>query len=300
VNDIEQSRFGEVAIVGRPNVGKSTLLNGLVGQKISITSTKPHTTRQRILGILNRGKSQIVFVDTPGHARRSKKALHRLMSRTIHQAVADCDLCLLLVEATGLKPEDWQLIEVLGDELRKTIIAVNKLDLLKTRAEVLPVLETLGTLPCLAFVPISARRALNTDRLVDVIVENLPLGQPMYPLDMSTDRSASFRAEELIRGELLAVLHKEVPYGLTVEVEHMSRGQDGAWLVHGLIWLERQSHKPIVIGKHGQQLKRVGIRARAELEKLLGASVRLELWVKVREHWADSERELKRLGFDAT
>lgn len=275
------------------------MLNALVGQKVSITSAKPHTTRQRILGVLNRDGSQAVFLDTPGHARRSRRALHRLMARAIHQAVEHCDLILLLVEATGLRPEDWQLTEMLEpQQLERTIVVVNKLDKLRERSDVLPVLKELQALPCRAFVPVSARTGLNLDRLVDKIFDELPPGQPMFPGDMATDRSMAFRAAELIREQLMAALHQEVPYGLTVEVEHISRRDDGGWLVHGLIWVERESHKPIVIGKQGKLLKLVGTRARAELESMLNDRVRLELWVKVREHWSDSERELRRLGFD--
>jgi GTP-binding protein Era len=300
VSEISQSRFGEVAIVGRPNVGKSTLLNVLIGEKISIASAKPHTTRQRILGVLNHEYGQAVFVDTPGHAKRSKRALHRLMARAIHHAVESCDLVLLLLEATGIRREDEVLIELLGDRLQHTIVVVNKLDSLASRSDVLPLLARLGELPALAFVPISARSGLNVDRLVGAIFENLPPGEPMFPREMRTDRSLEFRAAELIREQLLSSLHQEVPYGLTVEIEHMSRHDDGGWLVHGLIWLERESHKPIVIGREGQKLKQIGSRARAELAAMLGDRVHLELWAKVREHWSDSERELQRLGFETT
>lgn len=293
------ARFGTIAIVGRPNVGKSTLLNALIGEKISITSAKPHTTRQQILGVLNRGASQAVFLDTPGHARRSKRALHRLMARAVHQAVEDCDLVLLLIDAGGLTAEDKELLESLDTRLRRTVIVINKIDRLKSRASLLPLLAELGEQPCLAFVPISARKGINLDRLVDVVFDALPPGPAMFPQDMQTDKSAAFRSAELIREQLLAALREEVPYGLTVEVEHMSRGDDGRWLVHALIWLERDSHKPIVIGRQGQQLKRIGSLARAELERMLGDRVHLELWVKVRAHWSDSERELQRLGFTA-
>jgi GTP-binding protein Era len=298
VDEPATTRYGTVAIVGRPNVGKSTLLNALIGEKISITSAKPHTTRQRILGVLNRDGDQAVFLDTPGHARRSKRALHRIMGRAVHQAVEDCDVPLLLVEATGLSVEDERIIAVLEHRLVDTIIVVNKIDRLRRRSDVLPLLEQLGQLPCAAFVPVSALKRVNLGRLTSEIFDALPAGPPMFPRDMPTDRHAEFRMAELIREQLLHALHQEVPYGVAVEVEHISQRENASWLVHGLIWLEKESHKPIVIGKRGQTLKRIGTYARMEIEKMLGERVRLELWVKVREHWSDSERELKRLGLD--
>lgn len=299
MSDTKRSRFGEVAIVGRPNVGKSTLLNALIGEKLSITSAKPHTTRHRILGILNRGPDQAVFVDTPGHAQRSQRALHRLMARTIHEAIESSDLVLLLIEASGLTATDRNVLEVLGDKLSKTILVINKLDALRDRKDVLPLLQELSVLPCIAFVPISARRGTNLDRLVDAIFAALPEGPVMFPTDMKTDRGTAFRAAELIREQLLEAMYQEVPYGLTVEIEHMRQEAGGRYVVHGLIWLDRESHKPIVIGRQGHQLKRVGTRARQELSRLLGAPVHLELWVKVRVHWSDSELELQRFGYDA-
>jgi GTP-binding protein Era len=294
----DKPRFGEVAIIGRPNVGKSTLLNALVGEKLSIATAKPHTTRHRILGILNRGPGQAVFVDTPGHERSAGRALHRLMSRVVHQALETCDVPLLVIEATGLRESDQQLFEVIGDRLEQTIVVLNKLDKLTRREAVLPLLEELGQYPCRAFVPVSARRRTNLDALVDAIFSALPAGEAMYPAEMTTDRDLAFRSAEIIREKLMEGTHQEVPYGLTVEIEHMSRDEGGKWIVHGLIWLERESHKPIVIGSKGRQLKFVGTAARRELTDLLGDRVHLELWVKVREHWSDNDHELRRLGFD--
>lgn len=299
MSESKRSRFGEVAIVGRPNVGKSTLLNALVGEKVSITSSKPHTTRHRILGILNRPPAQAVFVDTPGHARRSNRALHRLMARTISGAIETADVMLLLVEAAGLTAMDQDVIELLGAQLAKTILVINKLDELAHRDEVLPLLQDVSALPCIAFVPISARKGINLDRLVAAIFAALPEGPVMFPLEMTTDRGAEFRAAELIREQLFEETYQEVPYGLTVEIEHMSQQADGRWIVHGLIWLDRESHKAIVIGKGGSKLKRVGTRARRELAGMLGGPVHLELWAKVRDHWSDNEQELRRFGYDA-
>jgi len=294
----DKSRSGFVAIVGRPNVGKSTLMNALVGEKISIVTDKPHTTRQRILGVMTEGESQAVFVDTPGHAQRTKRVLHRLMARAIHQAVADCDLALLVIEAKGVTREDRALVDVLRDKLERTILVVNKIDRLRSKDELLPLLDRLSKEPFAAFVPVSALRGENLAALKREILTRLPEGPALFPRDMVTDRDLKFRIAEVIREKLMEALRQEVPYGLAVEVEHLGTAEDGQRLVHALILLERESHKPIVIGKGGERLKAVGIAARAELRRLLDSRVHLELWVKIREHWSDSERELKRLGFD--
>ncbi len=294
------TRSGLVTIVGRPNVGKSTLLNALVGQKVSIVTAKPHTTRHRILGVLNDGRGQAVFIDTPGHAERSKRALHRIMARVFRQSLEDCDLVLLVIDAKGPTDEDQRLIELLGDRIERAILVLNKIDRLKRRHNLLPVLERVSAHPFAAFTPISATKGTNLPELVGEIMSRLPEGPKLFPDDMATDRGHAFRAAELVREKLIENLHREVPYGLTVEVEHISRNEDGSWLVHALIWIEKEAHKPIVIGREGRVLKRVGSGARRELERLLEGHVRLELWVKVREHWTDSERELSRLGFDTT
>ena len=296
--ETDNGRCGFVAIVGRPNVGKSTLLNALVGEKLSIVTDKPHTTRQRVLGVLNRGADQAVFIDTPGHARRTKRALHRLMARQIHQAIEDCDLALLVVEADRLTSQDHALIEMLDGKLERTFLVVNKVDALASKTELLPTLDKLSKRPFAAMLPISARTGDNLDRLVAQIFEHLPVGPKQFPDGMVTDRDLAFRIGEIIREKLMTLVHKEVPYGLTVEVEHLGRNEEGQRLVHALIWLERDSQKSIVIGKAGSVLKQAGTLARQELRELIGERVHLELWVKVREHWADSERELQRLGFE--
>jgi GTP-binding protein Era len=296
--DTPATRCGFVAIVGRPNVGKSTLLNALVGEKISIVTDKPHTTRQRVLGVLNRGADQAVFIDTPGHARRTKRALHRLMARQIHQAVEDCDVALLVVEADKLTSQDRTLIEMLSGQLERTFLVLNKIDAVAAKTALLPTLDKLSKQPFAGFVPVSAATGENLDRLVALIFERLPFGPKQFPEGMITDRDLAFRIAEIIREKLMTLVHKEVPYGLTVEVEHLGTNEQGQRLVHALIWLERESQKSIVIGKAGSVLKEAGTLAREELRELLGERVHLELWVKVREHWADSERELMRLGFE--
>ena len=296
--DTPSGRCGFVAIVGRPNVGKSTLLNALVGEKLSIVTDKPHTTRQRVLGVLNRGPDQAVFIDTPGHARRTKRALHRLMARQIHQALEDCDLALLVVEAGRLTAQDRTLIEMLGDKLQRTFLVLNKFDTLGSKTELLPTLEKLSSRPFAEFLPVSARTGDNLERLVAQIFAHLPVGPKQFPDGMITDRDLAFRIAETIREKLMTLVHQEVPYGLTVEVEHLGKNEEGQRLIHALIWLERESQKKIVIGKAGSVLKQAGTLARQELRELIGERVHLELWVKVREHWADNERELMRLGFE--
>jgi GTP-binding protein Era len=291
-------RCGLVAIVGRPNVGKSTLLNALVGEKLSIVTDKPHTTRQRVLGVLNRAPHQAVFIDTPGHARRSTRVLHRLMARQIHQALEDCDVALLVVDAGKITSRDRALIEVVRDKLDRTLLVLNRVDTLPSKTALLPTLGRLAELPFAAFIPVAAKTGENLERLVEEVVARLPQGPALFPQGVITDRDLTFRIAEIIREKLMTIVHQEVPYGLTVEVEHLGHNAEGQRLVHAIVWLERESHKKIVIGKAGAVLKQAGTLARQELRGLLGERVHLELWVKVREHWADSEHELGRLGFE--
>ena len=298
MTDHNNARCGYVAIVGRPNVGKSTLLNSLVGEKVSIVSAKAHTTRHRILGVLNHGPDQLILIDTPGLQHDRKHALHRLMAKTINQAIADADVVVMMAEATKFTARDRELAELLRARSGTTILALNKVDLIDDKSELLPLLEQLGTeYEFGVYLPISARKQSDVAHLVVEILRRLPVGPPMFPRDMVTDRSQRFRIAEIIREKLLKFVHQEVPYGLTVEVEHVGR-KDEQVLVHAVIWLERASHKAIVISKGGRVLKATGRAARLEVKNLLGERVHLELWVKVREKWADSEHELRRLGFD--
>ncbi len=299
----EDFRTGYAAIVGRPNVGKSTLLNALIGERVSIVSAKPHTTRHRILGVLNRPSRQTIFVDTPGLQRASQgrrgHALRRLMARTIHQAIADADIVLMMIDARQMTAEDRRLAGRLTDRSGNTVLVLNKIDKVHPRSALLPLLKNLSDdFNFYSYMPVSATKGTNLDRLVEVISERLPPGPALFPPDAVTDRGERFRIAEFIREKLLTALHQEVPYGLTVEVEYLGQ-RDEQWLVHAVIWVERANHKSIVIGKGGRVLKAAGQSARRDLVKLLGGRVHLELWVKVREHWADSERELESLGFDA-
>jgi len=251
-----------------------------------------------VQGVLNRGPDQAVFIDTPGHARRTKRALHRLMARQIHQALDDCDVALLVVEADKLTSQDRTLIEMVESKIERTFLVLNKIDAVAAKTALLPTLEKLGKRPFAGLVPVSARTGENLDRLVALIFERLPVGPKLFPQGMVTDRDLAFRVAEIIREKLMTLVHQEVPYGMTVEVEHLGHNDEGQRLVHALVWLERESQKKIVIGKAGGVLKEAGTLARQELRQLLGERVHLELWVKVREHWADSERELQRLGFE--
>jgi len=292
---------GFIAIVGRPNVGKSTLLNALIGEKISIVSTKAHTTRHRTLGIINRGAAQAIFIDTPGLQRDKQRVLHRIMARTVSQAIAEGDLILMVVDATRIGNEDRRLGQMLVPHADRTILVINKIDKLGRRTELLALLRRLASeFPCAAYVPVSAMKQENLQDLMGEIFARLPVGPALYPQGTTTDKDTRFRIAEIIREKLLTALHQEIPYGLTVEVEHVGDGGDGQQLVHALIWIDRESHKAIVIGKGGRVLKAVGRAARIELTELLGERVHLELWVKVRAGWSDNERELQKLGFDVS
>jgi GTP-binding protein Era len=221
------------------------------------------------------------------------------MAKTINQALADADVTLMVIEAGKFSKQDRQLADMLRESISRTILVINKIDTVKRRADLLPMLESISSeYPFAAFVPISARGGKNLAGLLREILALLPEGPALYPREMLTDRSITFRIAEIIREKLLSALHQEVPYGLTVEVEHVGKSEKDQILIHAIVWIQRESHKAIVIGKGGRVLKAVGSEARVDLRALLGERVHLELWVKIRENWADSERELKRLGFD--
>jgi len=279
-------------------VGKSTLINALVGEKISITTHKPQTTRHRILGVLNRGSRQAVLIDTPGLQRDTKRAIHRLMTRTVHQAVAEADVVLLMFEANKLNTLDEQLIKLVSESGLPCLAVVNKIDRVKPRDRLLPFIQRLSEMASfVSIVPVSARSGENLEELTRCVLEAVPAGPKLYPEDMRTDRDERFRIVEIIREKLMLRLHQEVPYGISVELEHFSRRGRG-WLVHGVVWVERDAHKAIVVGKGGQTMKDVGVAARTDISSMLGGAVHLELWVKVRKNWADSQRTLRQMGLD--
>lgn len=292
------SRCGFVAVVGRPNVGKSTLINTIVGSKVSIVTPKPQTTRHRILAVYTRNDNQIIFVDTPGLHRGAAKMINRLMNRTAASALADADLILFVSEANRWTVEDQDVLERLKESPVPVIALLNKIDKVHPKEELLSVLSAMSERHTFDEVlPISAKLNDNLDRLVALIPGYLPESPALYPEDMLTDRSESFQIAELIREKLTLLLRQEVPYGLTVEIERLEK-EPGGVAINAIIWVERDSQKGIVVGKGGNVLKKVGRSARLELKERLGMPVHLELWVKVKDNWADSERELLRLGYE--
>ena len=290
-------RCGYVALVGRPNVGKSTLLNRLLGQKISITSQRPQTTRHRVLGIKTLPQAQIVYVDTPGLHQGSRKALNRVLNKAASDTLHDVDVVAFLVEGTRWTDEDRWILEMLRDIGTPVILVVNKIDMLEDKTALLPHLQQLaGEYAFAEVIPLSARSGDNADRFEASVIARLPVGEPIYPDDQITDRSERFLAAELVREKLFRKLGQEIPYGLTVEIESFK--MDGAMRrIHALIWVERDTQKAIVIGKGGTLLKEVGSEARRDMEKLFDGKVFLQLWVKVKEGWADDERALRSLGY---
>ena len=297
---VEQSyRCGFVAVVGRPNVGKSTLINAILGQKISIVTPKPQTTRHRILAVESRQDCQIVFVDTPGIHRNAGKAMNRMMNRTAANALIDADVVLFMTEANRWTDEDQDVLLRLESTSAPVIALMNKTDKVHPKEMLLQALAEMSERYEFADVmPISAKREDNLDKLNEILPGFLPESEPLFPEDMITDRSTSFLAAEVIREKLTLNLRQEVPYGLTVQVERYVKDESGIE-IHAVIWVERDSQKGIVVGKNGSVLKRVGRAARVELKAKEGVPVHVELWVKVKDNWADSEKDLLRLGYES-
>jgi GTP-binding protein Era len=294
----EQSfRSGYLAIVGRPNVGKSTLTNRLAGAKVSITSRKAQTTRHRIHGVLTTDRCQFVLVDTPGFQTKHRNALNRLMNRSVTQTLADVDVVLLMVEAGRWGPGEKDLLGLLPKD-RPVILVVNKVDRLADRAGVLPFLEKASQeYPFADIVPISAERGENLDELLKTAARHLPEAPPIFGADDITDRSERFLAAELLREKLFRNLGEELPYGMAVEIEKFE--QEGELRrIHAAVVVDKAAHKAIVIGKAGERLKRISTDARKDMEALFGGKVWLETWVKVKSGWADDERALKSLGYE--
>ncbi len=292
------SRCGFVVIVGRPNVGKSTLINAILGSKVSIVTPKPQTTRHRILAIHTIGDCQIVFVDTPGLHRRAAKTMNRMMNRTAASALADADLILFVSEANRWTIEDQDVLGRLKDSQAPVIALLNKIDKVHPREELLSVLAKMSERYSFdEVIPISAKLKDNLDRLLELIPNYLPESPALFPAEMITDRSESFHFAEIIREKLTLLLRQEVPYGLTVQIEQFKKEPE-AVSINAIIWVERDSQKGIVVGKGGIVLKKVGRQARLELKERLGVPVHLELWVKVKDNWADSEKDLLRLGYE--
>jgi GTP-binding protein Era len=291
-------RCGFAALVGRPNVGKSTLLNALIGEKLSIVTPRPQTTRHRIIGVRTDAQAQIAFVDTPGLHGGARRALNRAMNRTAAAALAEADVCVLVLEALKWTAEDAAVLERIERSGRPAVAAVNKTDRVRPRERLLPYLAELARRFAFAeIVPVSALKANNLEALVRAIGRHLPVSPPLFPEAQRSDLGVGFRIAETIREKLMLELNQELPYGIAVEIEQLL-DQDGQLNVAAAIWVDREGQKPIVIGAGGARLKRVGRSARLELNRLLGRRLHLELWVKVREGWADNARALKQLGLE--
>ncbi len=298
-------RCGVVAIVGRPNVGKSTLLNALVGQKVSITSDKAQTTRHRITGIRTRGEAQFVFVDTPGFQTRHSAPLNRTLNRTVQGVLSDVDVVLFVVEAGRFGLDDAKVLSLVASrnadtpQAKPVFLIANKLDAVLRRAELAPWLKNMQQRhPFTEFVPLSARRDADVQRLLGIVQPYLPQQAWLYGEDELTDRSERFLASEIIREKLFRLTGDELPYTSTVVIDKFEEEGDTLRRIAASIVVEREAHKGMVIGAGGERLKRIGSEARQELEKLMGARVFLELWVKVRSGWADDEAHLKSYGYE--
>lgn len=297
-------RCGLVAIVGKPNVGKSTLLNALVGQKISITSRKAQTTRHRITGMRTRGATQFVFVDTPGFQTLHANALNRSLNKTVVGAVSDVDLILFVVEAGSFTPADERVLKLLGTGI-PTVLIANKLDNVHRRSELAPWLQEMqGRHAFAEFVPMSAKNPKDIERLFGICEKYLPQQAWWYSEDELTDRSEQFLASELVREKLFRLTGDELPYTSTVVIDKYQeepparKGQKRLLRIAATIVVERDSHKAMVIGDKGERIKRIGTETRQELEKLADAKVFIELWVKVRSGWADDEARVRSFGYE--
>ncbi|HXS73900.1 MAG TPA: GTPase Era [Rhodanobacteraceae bacterium] len=293
------SRCGLVAIVGRPNVGKSTLLNALVGEHLSIVTARPHTTRHRILGVVTKPEGQILYLDTPGMHRQARRAMNRSLNRAVHAAVAEADLAVQLIEAGRWDDEDESVYAALAQGETPRLLALNKLDRVRDKAALLPFVEKLCAEHAFSEVLwLSAQRMEGITELESAILARLPQREPAFDADTYTDRSERFLCAELIREQLMRQLGEELPYATTVEIEDFKDREDGLAEIAAVVWVERNGQKAIVIGAGGEQLKKIGTSARRGIEKLLGRRVFLRLWVKVREGWSDDEATLKRFGYE--
>ncbi len=290
-------RFGFAALLGRPNTGKSTLLNRIVGERVSIVTHKPQTTRQRITGVLTRPEGQVAFVDTPGLHGRETHALNRYMNRTARESLRDVDVVLVMVDAAKITDDDQRVLEIAAACGRPVVLVINKIDRLADRSRLLALTDSLTRQQDFEGVfYISATGGDGVDDLAEAVIGLLPEGPPMYAPDQFTDRSVRYLASELIREQLMLQLHQELPYGLTVEIEKFEE-QRRRSEIHAVIRVASERHKGMVIGRGGEVLKRVGTRARKSIRELLGKPVHLELWVRVDPDWMDRESRLRQLGY---
>ncbi|MBO1530311.1 GTPase Era [Psychrobacter sp. F1192] len=302
-------KAGYVAIVGRPNVGKSTLMNHLLGQKLSITSRKPQTTRHRIHGILTTDEMQAVFVDTPGIHHNEVRAINERMNKAALSALVDVDLVLFVVDSDQWRDDDLLTLQKLGETDLTIVLVINKADTLSDKGTLLPLIETFSdSFDFADIVPVSALKNQNLDRLEEVIASHLPTALPIYDLEQITDRSERFLASEIIREKIMRSSGDEVPYDLTVQIDQFKdepahkdpktgRPRKACTFIDATIYVERSGQKAIVIGDKGQRIKQVGIDARKDMEQLFDKKIMLTLWVKVKRGWSDDERALTSLGY---
>ena len=291
-------RVGRVAVIGRPNVGKSTLVNALVGERVSITSRKPQTTRDRVLGVRTDADAQYIFVDTPGFQRRHRSALNKRMNAQVAGALADVDVIVLVIEATGWRGEDEEVVRLLPEGSDRVILAINKTDTIAEREKLLPLMaDSMRRFPFQAIVPVSAEKKRQLDDLLKEIAPRLPEGMPLFDADQYTDRSVRFLAAEQVREKAYRLLGDELPYGIAVTIDRWDETDDGANIVATLV-VDRAAHRPIVIGKEGAKLREISRLARADIVEMLGKRVHLEVWVRVKKGWSDDTRALRTLGYE--
>ncbi|MBL8505798.1 GTPase Era [Methylobacillus glycogenes] len=296
MNTTRNFRCGTVAIVGRPNVGKSTLLNHILGLKLSITSRKAQTTRHRLLGIHTTADTQFLFVDTPGFQQKHVNALNRSLNRTVTQVLSDIDVVLFVVEPQNLTDADRKVVTLLPRN-QPVFMVINKADLMEDKGKLLPLIETMSQeFPFTGIIPVSAKRSLNLDQLLETVREHLPEQAAIYGEDELTDRNERFLAAELLREKIFRLLGDEIPYSVAVEIEKFEQ-EGNLRRIHAAIIVDKESQKPMLIGKGGEKLKRISTEARQDMEKLFDSKVWLETWVKVKGGWADDERALKSLGY---
>jgi GTP-binding protein Era len=293
----DPKRCGLIAIVGRPNVGKSTLMNKILDQKISITSKKPQTTRHRILGIHTEGNEQVIYVDTPGLHKEEKRAINKLMNKAASSALGDVELVLFVVEAMKWHDDDEMVLNKIIRSKQPVVLLINKVDEIKHKEELMPFLQKVSAKHNFEqIIPISAEKGTNVEAIKELVSDYLPENPFFFSEDDVTDRSSRFMAAEIVREKLMRFLGEELPYSVTVEIEQF-KWDEKIWRINALILVEREGQKKMVIGSKGEKLKVIGRDARQDLEKLLDEKVYLELWVKVKSGWADDERALRSLGY---
>lgn len=295
---MDKQYFGFVAIIGRPNVGKSTLMNHILGQKVSITSRRPQTTRNRVVGIDTDGAYQTVYVDTPGLHREEKRAINRLMNRAAESALGDVELILLVVDATLWTDDDEMVFSKIEDSRLPVVLVINKVDKVKNKQTLLPLIERLSARrEFKEIIPVSAIKGTSLDTLKQIVRDSLPEGIHCFPDDSITDRSSRFMASEIIREKIMRQMGDELPYSVTVEIEEFKEDGPNHMSISAAILVERSGQKKMVIGAGGARIKKIGTDARMDMEKLFDSKIYLSLFVKVKAGWADDDRALKSLGY---